>query len=185
MAYETGLYLVKVLSQEFGTNKAGDTKQFRLRVVVLGRLVKNDAEDFEPCEEANRTIYFTFSQEYGHISVEQLQHIGWEGPNFATLVPTNENCHDFTGFEFPAWCKATETGESWNVSMPRKEAEPVDPAGLRQLDAMFGSMLKKKAKPAAARTTKPAPARASVPLTDPNLDLAAAAAEASEGDIPF
>jgi hypothetical protein len=59
--------------------------------------------------------------------------------------------------------------------------EPLDAAKVRELDSLFGSALKAKAKKPAPKAAAPA----SVPLTDPNLDLAAAAAEASEGDIPF
>jgi hypothetical protein len=183
--YAEGRYWVRVVSQETGESKEKGTPYFRLRVAILGPVSQDNPDAYDSCPHGERSVTFWFAPKTTERIIEDLQSIGFDKPSFKFLEPFNSGHHDFTNVEFVAYCKHSDYkggSEEWNLSGERPRSEPLAPEKFRELDSLFGSALKAKAKKPA---TKPAAATASVPLTDPNLDLAAAAAEASESDIPF
>lgn len=146
-----GRYLVKAIGQGFGASKNKGTPEFTLRVVVLAQVFDNG--EMENVNQAERTIYSYITEKTAERLCEDLQRIGYDKDSFKYLNPANENFHDFNGVEFEAYCNIEQYNgqdkEKWGFAFPRDQApkQPLEDKQVRELDALFGKHLKKKAEP--------------------------------------
>lgn len=186
--YAQGKYWVEAIDQALGESKTKGTPQFILRISILGTVIEEEPEKYEPCSPGERSIYLYLTPKSIDYAVEDLASIGFDKPSPKYLDPRTPGFHDFRGQTFVAECHHEsyegKEQEKWSISSDRGFAvEPIAQDKLRELDAMFGAQFKAKAKQKAPAKAKP-PANAEKSLTDPNLDLAAAAA-AEKDEIPF
>jgi hypothetical protein len=189
--YNKGRYWVEVIDQALGASKAKGTPQFVLKVSILGTVNEDEPDKYDACQPGDRSIYLYFTPKSAEYALQDLQSIGFDKTSMKYLSPETPGYHNFNGTTFIAECRHEEyngdSQEKWQIAGDRGlSIEPLDPAKVRELDSLFGSALKAKAKkPAAKPADKPVSDPATAPLNDPNTSLQEAAAAAGGDDIPF
>lgn len=148
MQHAQGRYRVRVVSQSFSESKSGKP-QFVLRVVPIGRYnFERPGGALDTCHDEERGIYMTITDKSIDYVVDKLAALGFDGRSFSELDPETPNHVSFVGKEIDAVCKHEEyqgkVGEKWDVSLASTApGATLDSAGVRKLDALYGSKLKR------------------------------------------
>lgn len=146
--FSEGRYRVRVVSQCFSTTKS-NSPQFVLRVTPVGFYnLERPGGALEVCDSYERSIFLAITDKSIDYVVDKLAAIGFEGRSFSELDPEAANHVSLVGREFDAVCRhdAYEgvTREKWDVStMTTAPGSPLDKAGLRKLDTLYGAKLKR------------------------------------------
>lgn len=154
--YAEGTYVGEVISTAMTVAKTG-TPQFAVRFKVLGHPDPKNPENYlTDVQQFERTMYRPITEKTIDYVSEDLQTMGFTGSSFSDLEKTDE----FNGKLFDFYCKH-EVGqdqqrrEKWSLSRGPAEfnPDPLPPAEIRKLDAMFGKNLRKQDKPKVPRPT--------------------------------
>lgn len=153
--YQPGNYLGRITTWGLGKSKNKGTPEFQIRFEVLGKINPNDPEgQLLPCTQYERTIYRYITTGTKDFVIEDLEYLGYDKPSFRYLDPNVDGSHDFSNREIKVRCDHEEyqgeVKERWALDRGHtlKEVEPLDSKAVRELDALFGSSLKKAAAPA-------------------------------------
>jgi len=146
--FSEGRYRVRIVSQCFAATK--DNKpQFVLRVTPLGFYnLERPGGALEVCDNYERSIFLTITDRSIDYVVDKLAAIGFEGRSFSELEPEAANHVSLVGSEFDAVCKHDKyegvAREKWDIStITTAPGNPLDKAGLRKLDTLYGGKLKR------------------------------------------
>lgn len=161
--FDEGRYLARVTAQQFAKSKNGNP-MFTLSFMLLGKVDPADpAGPLLPCNNYERRIFLTFTENTIERAVRDLGAIGFTGTSFRQLDPMVDGGQSFIDQEIEVFCqhkaddrpeKLGELQEKWGIAFVGGAAPKLDPADdkqIRQLDAMFGKHLKPNAKAAAPK----------------------------------
>lgn len=146
--YEPGRYLGIVIEQAFSESSNGNA-QFILRCQVVGKFDENGTLcEFPSGRVRERSVFMTITENTIDFVIDALRAIGYEGSTFSGLDPQTPGFHNFASHEIPLYCQHEEYQgqwrERWRISSGGGglNVKPLDPKGLRALDAMYGKALK-------------------------------------------
>lgn len=177
-------YVGEVVRQKLGQSSNGNAQ-----LIVTFRIVgevdpKNPQGDLLSCQGYERTVFVTITENTVDWVCDTLEALGFTGTSYAQFDQDNAGFCDVRGKQVELYCKhepdykdPTQQREKWNVSSgkPVMAVKPLDPAGIRKLDALFGKALKRP---------KPANGNGGTPPLTPDVAKQEATA-IPEGDIPF
>lgn len=172
-----GRYWVRITRQALGESNNGNA-QAVISFNVMGKINLADPDgDLLHCPDGERSIYLVITEKTVDRVIEDLKKLGYTKSSFRFIDPNVEGHHDFTGFEFAAYCTIEEykgkEREKWRVAGDGLQVKPIDAKEVRKLDNLFD----KKLKAAFPQTQQAAPKGAP---TDEEL-----ASANSESDTPF
>ena len=176
-SYEPGLYQnVPVVAQGFGESKDKHTPGFFLKI--------------KPGDYEREIWWYLPDGKEDAIDrlMSGLETLGFDGSSFAELDPASPKFWDFTQTTITAECRHEAYNgkqvERWQLpfSGVAREVAPLDPKGIRKLDALFGKKLSERfaGKRGAATRATPAPLPKTV-----EQELAENPPTEAESDIPF
>lgn len=166
--YEQGKYKFKITAQGFTQAKSGNP-QFFLTGKVTGQINPRNATEIYDCDNYERTIKVTITDNTIDRILSDLRNIGFTGSRFSELDPSNPKCHSFVGTEIDAECRhkpgrddKSKLFEDWDFPYSRapREAIASDKSVASKLDALFGKKLSEVnggAKRAPAQRREPEP----------------------------
>ncbi len=156
--YDAGRYKATIVDHGLGMTGTGKP-QVIIRVQINGRT------DGAQCEQYERTVYRAVTDATAPYLKKDLEAIGFAGAALSSLSRESATAVDLTGREIEVDCKHgtnqdNEPREEWGIAWagaggPLTE-KPMDAAGLRKLDAMFGRCVPKGEAPAKAAPQAPA-----------------------------
>ncbi len=181
--YPFGRYWGKVITAQLGVTSNGNP-QVVIHFSVKGKINPDDPDGaLLTCPDGDRTIYSVITEKRHEWAIKDLHELGYDEHSFKYLDPEEPGYKNLAGTEFACECKHEayqgKTSEKWSVlsSTGPAAVKPLDKAGIRQLDALYGKKLKEGVVP-----KEPAATAYSAPEEKfPSKEQVAAAG----GDIPF
>jgi len=148
MRYEAGRYWGRLKSQGMGKSKDKGTPFFAAVFDILGKVNLQDPDgDLLPCPQGECTIYMYLTEKTAGRVIEELGMLGYNKPSFRYLDPDAPGYVDLSGAEVALFVTPDEYNgnikEKWGIHRDRGiSGEPLDQAGFKQLDNLFGKQLK-------------------------------------------
>lgn len=169
--YNMGLYAGEVVNHGLMETKSGKP-QFFLEFRIEGEVLDGEVRAVQA--NYNRTVYQVLTENTIDFAIENIKRLcSMNGvpcnlQSFGQLDPTHDNPLNLIGLKFDAYCKHEsyngEMKERWSIAKGNDgggtERESLDSKAVRQLDAMFGRVLDKKA---SGPVNRPQPAGVSEP----------------------
>ena len=183
--YEQGVHVGEVTKQGLAKAKTG-TPQFVLGVKILG--VATGDGSYNPHRDSyERTVYMALTEKTLPYVESKLQKLGFAGNSLGQLDPSHPQHQSFVGAQVDLYCKheydnTGNTVEKWDIATGSGiTGDLLDQRDVRQLDALFGRMLR----PGTA-TQKPVQTIAPSQLQNPTNGQYFPASEGiTDDDIPF
>ena len=187
--FNVGQYRAKITDLTTGVSKNKNTPFVQVVFVPEALLdIANDTE-MHLDVEYERDIKMWLTEAAAPRTCEDLRRIGYTGTDFSEI--NSGAAHDaLIGADIRVRCEHEEyegkTYDRWYLSSGGGSIakEPLNDAGVRKLNALFGNVLKSTKvednSNGAAERNKPL-----APGTDDALEKEVAAAQAVDGDIPF
>jgi hypothetical protein len=172
--YDAGRYNATITGQHIG-NSSNGTPQ-----IIIEFTVDSHASG-AACENYERRVYRSLTENTREYVEKDLEALGFRGLPISALSPASDQFHDLRGTQIRVMCKhETYQGddkERWSLvfsnSGPLTE-KPLDAAGLRRLDALFGKCVP-AGRPAPVKPVVEAPMQADAQFAPPPGD----------DDVPF
>jgi hypothetical protein len=173
--YDEGKYRCRITAQALGKAKTG-TPQFILKFLVLG--VSLGEQEYDQTTQYERTMYRAITEKTIEYVKEDLQAIGFNRESFKYLDPNQNDFQDFTGAELTMYCSHEndqngDMRERWGIDRGARglKVDPLEPKGMRELDALFGKHLKglKPATPPARNAAEQPGSLAVAGITDDDV----------------
>jgi hypothetical protein len=157
--YEPGRYWGQITNQELSKSSTGNP-QIVISFRLVGRVNLSDPEgELLRCPDGERRMFRSITDKTIEYVLDDLQKLGFNGTSFSQIDLEREGCIDLRSTEHAFMCAHEEYNgkvrEKWSLSGDFK-SEPLPEKEARQLDALFGAALRKRAKQAPA-AEKPQP----------------------------
>lgn len=144
--YGEGVHVVQITKQ--GLTKASTgTPQFVLSAKILGAPT-GDGGYLPHQQQYERTLYMALTENTMQYVMPKLETLGFQGSSMGQLDPSHPSHQSFVGGQVDLYCKWENDPkggqrEKWQISTgPGSLGDPLDQREVRQLDALFGRMLK-------------------------------------------
>lgn len=202
ITYQIGNYRGRLVSQKLGQTSNGNS-QLVFTFTILGQIDLADPDGaLIACPNYNRSVFRVITDKTIQYVTQDIKRLitaaglSAAPKDFDDLDERTPGFLDLRGTEIDLYCQHDnyqgEDREKWQISHGGSggpEVKPLDSAGIRKLNAMFGKQLQKET--AAGKPADPKP-----PSAKPNaaklaksstkeLQEEAAAMGADDGDVPF
>ena len=195
--YRQGRYWARCTSQVLGESKPKEGESHGTKFVALGFAILGEVNSADPdgalltCAAGDRTVFLYLTEKTVERSIEELRSLGFDKDSFRYLLPEVAGYVNLAGTEVALQCRHDtyqgDTKEKWSLAFQGggpPNIKPLNQAGVRQLDALFGKAL--KAKPAKSNGNGAKPQPPTTPYSEPKtFEEAAAEALSDDSDCPF
>lgn len=179
--FSPGQYLGRLKRQKLGETKTGKP-QIVLSFDILGPVDETTEAGYVPYDETyERTVFRVITEKTVEYVEKDLEFLGVELSSWSEIDEDNDPCADIRGHDYKLRCKVEQYNdkdvERWELALiaGQLEVKPLEAKAVRQLDAMFGSALKKK-----KSSGKPAGKPAADPVATP---VATGTGKDTDGEI--
>lgn len=149
-----GLYAGEVTDQLLASGKSGEIQLIlTAKVTALVKDEKAPSESAIPCTHQEAEVWLNFSEtneKLFHMSLKNLEQLGFTDPDLSRLHPDHPQCHLLVGTKVYLRAKVINGLTYWNLAWPRERPKPIEIGALKSatdtLAARITAMRSKKSK---------------------------------------